>query len=121
LSSKLFKKIKATSRPLDLKDIGSKLIPQGLLIPKNTYITLCGDAAGLTKPWSGGGVIWGLKAADILIKTFPDFLAYRKEVLNFFTSKIIIGKIATKAGYFMGFKTPFLMPKKIKIESDFLL
>ncbi|MDO8663612.1 MAG: NAD(P)-binding protein, partial [Candidatus Wildermuthbacteria bacterium] len=47
------------------------LIPQGLVIPRNDEITLIGDAAGLTKPWSGGGVIWGLTAADILLKNFP--------------------------------------------------
>jgi len=99
----------------------SKIIPQGIIIPKNKLITLCGDAAGLTKPWSGGGVIWGLKAADMLIETFPDFLAYRSKVLKFFLPKIIISKLATKAGIFIGFNAPYLLPKNIKIESDYLL
>jgi len=48
----------------------SAVIPQGFTLPKNNKFTLCGDASGLTKPWSGGGVLWGLKQADILLKIF---------------------------------------------------
>jgi len=97
------------------------LIPQGLIIPKNNNITLCGDAAGLTKPWSGGGVIWGLTAADILLKNFPDFLKYQKEVKRFFLPKIIFSKITTKMVYFLGFNIPWILPNKVKIEGDFLM
>ena len=39
---------------IQLESLNSALIPQGLIIPENSKITLCGDAAGLTKPWSGG-------------------------------------------------------------------
>jgi len=99
----------------------AKVIPQGLIIPNHSSITLCGDAAGLTKPWSGGGVIWGLFAADILLKTFPDFKKYRKSVRRFFIPKIIISKLGMKLVYFAGFKTPWLLPKKTGIESDFLV
>ena len=131
----------------------SAMVPQGLLIPKNSSITralakakrtsfsflsfadarlgeeedlssstsLCGDATGITKPWSGGGVIWGLIAAQMLLKTFPDFLKYRRKVKSYFLPKIIFSKIATSLVYFLGFKTPYLLPKNIKIESDFLL
>jgi hypothetical protein len=35
---------------LKLEKIESAIIPQGFIIPKNEKITLCGDAAGLTKP-----------------------------------------------------------------------
>ena len=104
-----------------LKRIESKIVPQGFIIPLNPLITLCGDAAGLTKLWSGGGVIWGLSAADILLKTFPDFLKYRKAMRRFFILKIILSKIAVKSVYFLGFKMPWLLPKKTGIESDFLL
>ncbi|MDP2910521.1 MAG: FAD-dependent oxidoreductase [bacterium] len=99
----------------------AKVIPQGLIIPNHSSITLCGDAAGLTKPWSGGGVIWGLFAADILLKTFPDFKKYRKSVRRFFIPKIIISKLGTKLIYFVGFRTPWLLPKRAGIESDFLV
>ena len=99
----------------------SKIIPQGFLIPKNQQITLCGDAAGLTKPWSGGGVIWGLKAADILLKNFPDFLVYRNAAQKFFLPKIFFSKICVKAAYFLGFKMPWFLGRGYGIDSDFLI
>jgi len=104
-----------------LQEIKSALIPQGLIIPKTEKITLCGDAAGLTKPWSGGGVIWGLMAADLLLKNFPDFLKYKKAVENFFSGKIFFSKTMTHLVYFLGFKIPWFLPKESKIEGDFLI
>ncbi len=102
--------------------LNSALIPHSdLMVPKNSNITLCGDAALLTKPWSGGGVIWGLTAADILLKNFPDFLKYQKEMRKIFLPKIIFSKIAKKLVYFLGFKMPRIFPAEIKIESDFLV
>ncbi|MDI6591412.1 MAG: FAD-dependent oxidoreductase [Patescibacteria group bacterium] len=106
---------------LRLERITSAIIPQDFIIPKNQKITLCGDSAGLTKPWSRGGVIWGLIAANFLLKNFPDFLKYRKEIKKFFLPKIIFSKIITKIFYFFGFKFPQLLPKNIKIEGDFLI
>ena len=106
---------------LQLQEIKSALIPQGLAIPESREITLCGDAAGLTKPWSGGGVVWGLIAADLLLKNFPDFLKYRKAVENFFSVKILFSKMATNLVYFLGSNFPWFLPKESKIEGDFLL
>lgn len=106
---------------LELQVVKSAMVPQGFIIPKSSSVTLCGDAAGLTKPWSGGGVIWGLAAADMLLNTFPDFLKYRKKVERYFRPKIILSKTATKMAYFLGFKMPWVLPKNVKIESDFLL
>jgi len=106
---------------LNLEKINSGVIPQGLIIPKNQKITLCGDAMGLTKPWSGGGVIWSLIAADILLKNFPDFLKYQKEIKKFFLPKIIFSKMAKNLVYFFGFNFPWIFPEKIKIEGDFLI
>jgi electron-transferring-flavoprotein dehydrogenase len=105
---------------LKLERIRSAPIPQGLILPQNQKITLCGDAAGLTKPWSGGGVIWSLRAVNILIKNFPDFLKYQKEVKRFFLPKIIFSKMVKKLVYLLGFKFPWVFPKEIKIEGDFL-
>jgi len=104
-----------------LYGVNSALIPQGLIIPKNSSITLCGDAAGLTKPWSGGGVVWSLIAAKELLKNFPDFIKYQKEMKKFFLPKIIFSKIITKVVYFLGFNFPWILPKNIKIEGDFLI
>lgn len=120
------------AKPEEIKELSSflgtkflktkaRIVPQGFIIPSNQKITLCGDAAGLTKPWSSGGVIWGLTAAEILLKTFPDFLKYKRAVRRFFIPKIIFSKIAVKAIYFLGFKMPWLLPKTAKMESDFLL
>jgi flavin-dependent dehydrogenase len=92
-----------------------------LIVSKDPLIALSGDAAGLTKPWSGGGVVWGLIGAEILLKTFPDFKKYSKSLKRFFLPKIIISKTGIKLVYFFGFKMPWLMPKKITMESDFLL
>jgi len=106
---------------LNLERINSGIVSQGLTIPSNQKITLCGDAAGLTKPWSGGGVVWSLIAANILLKNFPDFLKYKNMARKFFLPKIILSKIATKVVYFLGYKTPWILPKNLKIEADFLL
>jgi flavin-dependent dehydrogenase len=97
------------------------LIPQGFSIPKNhPVVTLCGDAAGLTKPWSGGGVMWGLLAADLLLKNFPDFLKYGKETERFFSGKIVFSRMATAGVYFFGSNIPWLLPGNVKIKGDFL-
>lgn len=98
----------------------AKLIPHGFALPNDSQITLCGDAAGLTKLWSGGGVVWGLFAADILLKTFPDFREYKREAKRFFIPKIILSKIAVNSVYFLGFRTPWFLPKNNRMESDFL-
>lgn len=106
---------------LCLERENSALIPRGLILSKNKKITLCGDACGLTKPWSGGGVIWGLIAADLLLKNFPDFLKYKKEAKKFFLPKIIFSQITREIIYFLGFKFPLILPKKYKIDGDFLI
>lgn len=105
---------------LSLERIRSAVIPQGFFIPKNEKITLCGDSTGLTKPWSGGGVIWGLKAANILLNTFPDFLKYEKEMRKFFKKQILFSKIAKKIIYFLGFKFPSFLSKDFKFDGDFI-
>jgi len=106
---------------LQLKELQAGLVPQGFIIPFHPSITLCGDASGLTKPWSGGGVIWGLIAAQALLKNFPDFIEYRKELKRFFLPRIFFSRVTTKAAYFLGFKVPWLLPKKFNIEGDFLI
>jgi len=106
---------------IHLENIKARIIPQGFNIPLDEEATLCGDAAGLTKPWSGGGVVWGMVAADILVKNFPDFSRYSKECKKFFGFKILKSKILTRAVYFVGFNLPFLMPNNTRIESDFLV
>ena len=100
-------------------ELKTSLIPQGLIIPKTKNITLCGDSMGLTKPWSGGGMIWGLKASNMLLDNFPDFEKYHREVKNFFRLKIIKGKLLNSLVYFFGNNFPFLLPKEVKWDNDF--
>ncbi len=97
-------------------------IPYGFSIPEKGNATICGgDAAGLTKFWSGGGVIWGLTAANILLKTFPDFEKYHKELEKFFGPAKWKTEFITKAGYFLGNNLSWLLPKEREIDSDFIL
>jgi flavin-dependent dehydrogenase len=105
---------------LKLEKIESAIIPQGFIISKNEKIALCGDAIGLTKPWSGGGVIWGLMAANLLLKNFPDFLEYQKEIKKFFFLNFSFSKLAKKLVYFLGFNFPIFLPKNSKIDGDFI-
>lgn len=111
-------------------DLKSALIPQGLILPKNNLrpelklrenITLCGDAAGLTKPWSGGGIIWGLIAANFLIENFPNFEKYHRKIKAFFGPKIFLGNLSKKLFYFGSEKLSFFMPTRVSIDNDFLL
>lgn len=120
LALRLFKEF-LEKRNLSFEEIKSKVIPQGFVMSNNPLIALCGDSAGLTKPWSGGGVIWGLKAADMLLKYFPDLIRYNKEAKRFFKPKISLSKKAVSLVYLLGFNAPWLLPKNNKIESDYLL
>jgi flavin-dependent dehydrogenase len=106
---------------LKLDKISASLVSQGPSEPHNGVITLCGEAIAGTKPWSGGGVIWGLKTCALLIKHFPDFFAYEKAVKRFFAPEIFFSKLFTKIVYFSGFNIPWILPKKAKIEGDWLL
>lgn len=95
------------------------LFNAGLIFPKEKDITLCGDAMGLTKPWSGGGIIWGLHAADILIKTFPDFKEYKKQTIKFFRFKILKGQISNYLVQTVGKSFTKLLPKEMTYDNDF--
>jgi flavin-dependent dehydrogenase len=95
------------------------LFNAGLIFPKEKNVTLCGDAMGLTKPWSGGGIIWGLYAADILIKTFPDFKKYKKETVKFFRFKILKGHVSNYLVQTLGKKFTNLIPKEMEYDNDF--
>jgi flavin-dependent dehydrogenase len=103
----------------DWKEVKSALVPQGLVFSEDKNVALCGDALGLTKPWSGGGIIWGFKAADILLDSFPDFKEYRKRVSGFFKIKIIKGKLISNITHFIGNNFSFLLPKEILRDNDF--
>ena len=105
----------------DRYTLKSALIPQGLVLPKTKNITLCGDAMGLTKPWSGGGIVWGLTAAEILLKHFSDFEKYHKEIKKTFNFRILEGRFITSLVYLLGSNFPYLLPSKMIRDNDFPL
>ncbi len=109
------------NKGIKLDKVYSRTISQGLAIPSEKNITLCGEAAGLTKPWTGGGVIWSLTAADFLVENFPNFLKYKARVEGFFGWRIKLGNVAERIFRFLGFHLPFLLPQNCKLESDFLI
>ncbi len=92
----------------------STLIPEGPIVSNNSKIVLCGDAAGLTKPWSGGGIIWGMTAANNLVKNLDSPEKYNKFVKSFFGRKIALSRVQTKlVGKFGKF-----LPEKFPIAFD---
>lgn len=95
------------------------LINAGLIFSNQDNVVLCGDSMGLTKPWSGGGIIWNLYASDILINNFPNFKKYKKEVIKFFWWKILKGKILNAIVHFLGRYFPYIIPRKIRYDNDF--
>jgi len=116
----LFNKF-ALRQGFKINKLKAAIIPQGLIIPKERSVTICGgDASGLTKPWSGGGVIWTLTSANILLNNFPNFLKYRQSLLNFFLPRKIAYTVLTKLVYFAGYNMPWLLPSKRIVDPDFL-
>ena len=111
----------ALEQSFKIEKLKAALIPQGIIIPKERSVTICGgDASGLTKPWSGGGVIWTLTSADILLNNFPDFLQYRSKLKQFFIPRVFVYKILTKLVYFAGNNVPWLLPSKRTVDPDFI-
>jgi len=102
------------------KEIFSSLIPQGLVTSHTKRIAVVGDAAGLTKPWSGGGIIWSLQSVDMLVNNFPNFDKYNRELKEFFEPRIITSKFASKLGVQLGNNLPWLTPNKVLFDSDWI-
>lgn len=111
--------LKKNNLDLNNRTLGA-LVPHGLILSNQETVALCGDAAGLTKLWSGGGVIWGLTGADILLKHFPNFKNYNQELKKTFQPRIIRAKIITPLVYFLGNYFPFVIPSETVIDNDTL-
>ena len=94
--------------------IYSTLIPEGPIVSGSSKIVLCGDAAGLTKPWSGGGIIWGMTAADNLVKNISNLELYNNFVEKFFGRKILLSRVQTR----LATKFGKFLPKKFPIPFD---
>ncbi len=108
------------SKRVPIKNIHSYVIPSGIVRVSKGRIALTGDAAGINKPFSFGGVIWGLTADSILLKTFPNFQKYENNLLRFFEPKIYFSKLTEKLARFIGFNIPTLLPSEIDFDSDWV-
>jgi len=102
------------------KKVYSSLIPGRLVTMHKGRIALCGDAIGLTKPWSYGGIIWGLIGDDILIKTFPNFRKYEEHLRDFFEPKIFFAKILVYGARFIGDRFSWITPKELYFDPDWI-
>ncbi len=102
------------------KKLISSLVPQGLITSGSNNVALCGDAAGLTKPWSGGGIIWGLRAADMLVESFPNIQRYNRKLNKTFSPRIFYSKLVEKLIKFTANNIHQLIPKELTIDSDWV-
>ncbi len=57
-------------------------IPIGLNEITKDEVCLIGDSAGMVKPYTGGGIYYHLRAAEILGESFPDLQMYRKRYVK---------------------------------------
>jgi len=110
---KIFRRAKAAG-------MTSAIVPERLAFSKDRRFALCGDAAGLTKPWSGGGIIWGMTAADLLAESKLNVAKYNRKLEKHFGPKIFFSNIARRAVFLIGTKMPQLIPKNVYIDSDWL-
>ena len=102
------------------KEIFSATIPHGLVHAAKGSVALAGDAIGITKSWSWGGIVWGLTASGLLVKTFPNFSKYNRLLEQHFGPRMFFSDKATAAAFWAGFHAPSLLPKHIKIDSDWV-
>jgi len=106
---------------IEIFNLKSSFISQGLVFSSSNSIFLLGEAQGLTKPWSFGGIIWGLESCKIFLKNFLDAQKFEKEVKKFFLPQIFLSKILRKIFCFLGFNFPYFLPKTFKIDGDYFL
>jgi len=119
VAKKIFSKFCGTRR-IKPKKTYSYVVPHGLIKPQKGRIALCGDVIGLTKPWSGGGIIWSLIADDILLKSFPNLTKYEERLLDYFEPKIFFSGMSDKVVRFFANTFPSLLPKETYFDGDWI-
>jgi flavin-dependent dehydrogenase len=90
-----------------------------LFFSEDENIFLCGDALGLVKPWSGGGIIWNLTAANILVDNINSSFSYKKAIKKKFAWQILKGSISNRLVGHLGNNIPFILPSKLIYDNDF--
>ncbi len=115
IARKLFENF-LKEKNLSVQNFRGALIPCGIVISPYSNVFLCGDSAGMCKPWSGGGIIWGFTAAKIMESVFPNLAK-----ANFFVKKIFFAKqIFYHRLSKIVRKCSFILPKKIRIDTDWI-
>ncbi|MCD6512514.1 MAG: NAD(P)/FAD-dependent oxidoreductase [Thermoplasmata archaeon] len=101
-----------------IKKLTAGLIPVKLrkFIHKN--IALVGDAAGQTKPTSGGGIYTGMTAAKMLADSVDDITKYEKEYMKKIGRELKKGKVAMKIFAKMNNRMLNMMGKIIDNDVD---
>ncbi|MBU5557672.1 MAG: NAD(P)/FAD-dependent oxidoreductase [Candidatus Aenigmarchaeota archaeon] len=102
------------------KDVLSATIPHGLVTAAKGNVALAGDAIGLTKSWSWGGIVWGLTGCGLLVKAFPNLGRYNQQLERHFGPRMFFSDVATAMAFWLGFHSPFLLPRKLTIDSDWV-
>ncbi len=90
--NKYYEKFLHDKEPRYISDEGFGVIPTGLCSCSFSRGILIGNSAGMTKPLTGGGIIYSLITAKIGAKEFkkekPDFQNYEKECRKAFGKEI---------------------------------
>ncbi|MDW7990001.1 MAG: NAD(P)/FAD-dependent oxidoreductase [Archaeoglobaceae archaeon] len=73
-------------------ELNSGIIPDNLVDFVKERVALIGDAAGMVKPYSGGGLYYLLVAAEKLAENFPNLWNYRNAFLKELGGEIRLGK-----------------------------
>ncbi|AGK60182.1 geranylgeranyl reductase family [Archaeoglobus sulfaticallidus PM70-1] len=65
-----------------ITELNAGSIPVGLNEIVRENVCLIGDSAGMTKPYTGGGIYYLLKAVECLSENFPSLNRFKQEYLN---------------------------------------
>jgi len=73
-------------------EVNSGAIPIGLINFVMGNAVLIGDAAGMVKPYTGGGIYYLLKAAEMLGEFFPDLRKFRQTYMSRLSREYTVGE-----------------------------
>ena len=73
-------------------EINMGAIPLSLVDFVKDKIALIGDAAGMVKPYTGGGIYYLLRAAELLGDFFPNLIGFKKRYLKEFKGEYVVGE-----------------------------
>jgi len=75
-----------------IMEINMGAVPLSLVNFVKDNVALIGDAAGMVKPYTGGGIYYLLRAAELLGNSFPSLIDFKKEYLKEFKREYGVGE-----------------------------